>query len=311
MDIRHIMVIIDPTSETVQPCLQRAEQLVEHYPAAHITLFLCDHVPALEGGMLFSSALLSQARHTYLGHREQQLDRLAGSLRARGHTVNTMAVWGKRFERHILKAIQDQRPDVVLKTGQHHSVMKRLLLTNSDWFLIRYCPVPLWLVKQPDTPLRNICAAVDPLHETDKPAALDRKLVETARGLASVTGATVHAAHCYNPLPHTLAFDTGLVADYDGYAAQIEHQHADALSAFADELGLTSAQRHLLRGFPEQAIPEFVTQNGIDLLVMGAISRSRLENALVGHTAERLLEEVPCDMLIIKPDGFVDPSRPA
>lgn len=310
MDIRHIMVIIDPISEIGQPCLQRAEQLAEHYPSARITLFMCDHVPALEGGLLFSSELLSQARHTYLGHREEQLDRLAGSLRALGHTVNTTVAWGKRFERQILKAIHEQAPDVVLKTGQHHSVMKRLLLTNSDWFLIRYCPVPLWLVKQGDAPLNSICAAVDPLHEADKPAALDHKLVETARSLAAVTGADVHAAHCYSPLPHTLAFDSGLVADYDGYAAQVKGQHAEALSSFAGRLGLTADQQHLLEGFPEQAIPRFVLQRNISLLVLGAISRSRLENALVGHTAERLLEEVPCDMLIIKPDGFVDPSHP-
>lgn len=310
MDIQHIMVIIDPTSETEQPCLRRAEGLAQYYPAAHFTLFLCDHVPALEGGLLFNNELLSEARNKLLGHREQYLDKLAGTLRAKGHTVNTTAVWGKRFERHILKAIHEQQPDVVLKTGQRHSMMKRIMLSNSDWFLIRYCPVPLWLVKQPDAGLHNICATVDPLHEADKPAALDHKIVETARKLASVTGASMHAVHCYNPLPHTLAFDTGLVVDYDGYAAQIQRQHADAFSAFASNMGLTADQQHLLRGFPEQAIPEFASQHDINLLVMGAISRSRLENALIGHTAERLLDEVPCDMLIIKPDGFIDPSRP-
>jgi len=45
--------------------------------------------------------------------------------------------------------------------------------------------------------------------------------------------------------------------------------------------------------------------------VIGAISRSRLESALIGHTAERLLDHVPCDLLIVKPDGFVDPSKPS
>lgn len=54
----------------------------------------------------------------------------------------------------------------------------------------------------------------------------------------------------------------------------------------------------------------FVEQNNINLLVMGAISRSRLDRALIGHTAERLLDECPCDILVIKPDGFVDPSKP-
>ena len=310
MDIRHIMVIIDPTTDIEQPCMRRAERLAEHYPAARITLFLCDFIPELEGSLLFNSDLLSDARHTLLGHREQYLDKLAANLRAKGHTVNTSAVWGKRFERHILKAIHEQQPDVVLKTGQRHSMLKRLILSNSDWFLIRYCPAPLWLVKQPDTDLQNICASVDPLHEADKPAALDHKILGTARALAGVTGAKLQALHCYNPLPHTLAFDTGLVANYDSYAAEIHQHHAEAFSEFVTANGLTAEQQHLLRGFPEQTIPEFAENNGVNLLVLGAISRSRMENALIGHTAERLLDDVPCDMLIIKPDGFVDPSRP-
>ena len=310
MDIRHIMVIIDPTNEAEQPCLRRAERLAEHYPAARFTLFLCDYIPALDGGLLFKDELLGNARNTLLGHREKYLDKLAGNLRAKGHTVNTSAVWGKRFERHILKAVHEQQPDVVLKTGQRHSMLKRLLLSNSDWFLIRYCPAPLWLVKQPDTDLQYICASVDPLHEADKPAALDHKILDTARALAGVTGARVQALHCYNPLPHTLAFDTGLVANYDSYAAEIHQHHADAFGDFASAHGLSADQQQLLRGYPEQSIPEFTENSGVNLLVLGAISRSRMENALIGHTAERLLDDVPCDMLIIKPDGFVDPSRP-
>lgn len=310
MDMQHIMVIIDPTSESEQPCLRRAERLAEHYPEARFTLFLCDYIPALDGGLLFNNELLSNARNTLLGHREEYLDQLATNLRAKGHTVNTSAVWGKRFERHILKAIHEQQPDVVLKTGQRHSLLKRLVLSNSDWFLIRYCPTPLWLVKQPDSDLQNICASVDPLHEADKPAALDHKLLNRARALADTTGANLQAVHCYNPLPQTLAVDVGLIVDYDSYAADIHQQHAVAFSEFANEHALTADQQHLLRGFPEQVIPQFATENGVNLLVLGAISRSRIENALIGHTAERLLDEVPCDMLIIKPDGFVDPSRP-
>ena len=310
MNIQHIMVIIDPTDETEQPCLRRAERLAEHYPAARFTLFLCDYIPALEGGLLFNNELLANARNTLLGHREQALDKLAANLRAKGHTVNTTAVWGKRFERHILKAVHEQQPDVVLKTGQRHSMLKRLILSNSDWFLIRYCPAPLWLVKQPDAQLGSICASVDPLHEADKPAALDHKILTTARALAQVTGASLQAVHSYNPLPHTLAFDSGLATNYDSYAAEVQQQHSDAFAAFAQANGLTADQQHLLRGYPEQAIPAFIEKNGVNLLILGAISRSRIENALIGHTAERLLDEVPCDMLIVKPDGFVDPSRP-
>lgn len=311
MNIQHIMVAIDPTSDTDQPCLRRAEQLATHYPSARFTLFVSDYIAALDRGQLFDSEALAKARNSLLGHREEHLDRLAQPLRERGFTVNTQAVWGKRYERHILRAIHEQQPDLVLKTTHHHGLLKRLVLSNSDWYLIRHCPAPLWLVKQPNSALQVFCASVDPLHEADKPASLDYKLLETTRSLAEAVGGEVQAVHCYNPLPHTLAFDTGMVADYDGYAAEVHKHHAEAFREFANQAGVASEALHLRRGYPEQAIPEFAEQHHVDLLVIGAISRSRLESALIGHTAERLLDHVPCDLLIVKPDGFVDPSKPA
>jgi universal stress protein E len=38
-----------------------------------------------------------------------------------------------------------------------------------------------------------------------------------------------------------------------------------------------------------------------DVLVMGAVSRSRLQELFVGTTAERVLDRLPCDVLIVKP----------
>jgi len=46
-----------------------------------------------------------------------------------------------------------------------------------------------------------------------------------------------------------------------------------------------------------------------DIVVMGAVSRSRLQRIFVGNTAERVLDHLPCDVLIVKPTEFAsDPS---
>jgi universal stress protein E len=37
---------------------------------------------------------------------------------------------------------------------------------------------------------------------------------------------------------------------------------------------------------------------------MGAVSRSALRRLLIGNTAERVLDELGCDVLIVKPRGF-------
>ncbi|WP_373185965.1 universal stress protein [Halopseudomonas sp.] len=311
MNITHMLVVIDPTSEEEQPDLRRAAKLASNFPQARLTLFLCDYNAALDGGILFDTRGLEQARESLISHHEERLEKLARPLRQAGHSVNVQAVWGKRLDRHILRAVEEHKPDLVLKTTHHHNPIKRLLLTNTDWQLIRHCEVPLWLVKRADEPLADICASVDPLHEADKPAALDLKLIAAARSLSESVNSHMHLVHCYNPLPRTLAFDASIVVDYDTYASDVRKRHEEAFEELASSNDVAEPSRHLLSGYPEEAIPEFVEKRGINLLIMGAVSRSRLDTALIGHTAERLLDDCPCDVMIIKPTGFVDPSKPA
>lgn len=309
MNIQHMLVVIDPSSEDRQPCLDRARQLAATYPQMRFTLFVCDFNSALEGGVFFESAGLEKARAALLEHRRSNLEQMATPLRDKGFEVTTEVVWGKRLSQHILAAVAKHNPDLVLKTTHHHNLLKRLLLSNSDWDLIRHCEVPVWLVKRAADQLTRVAVSVDPLHEADKPAALDLKLIASGRSLAEQVGAELHLLHCYNPLPRTLVFDASVIHDYDTYAGDVRERHASAFNSLAGSNDIADSARHLLQGYPEEAIPAFVEQRGINLLVMGAISRSRLDSALLGHTAERLLDECACDILVVKPEGFVDPSQ--
>ena len=65
----------------------------------------------------------------------------------------------------------------------------------------------------------------------------------------------------------------------------------------------------LRRGEPEDAIPEFVVSEGIDVLVMGTVARGRIPGMLIGNTAEQVLRKLPCSVLTVEPDGFVSPVR--
>ena len=45
----------------------------------------------------------------------------------------------------------------------------------------------------------------------------------------------------------------------------------------------------------------------MDLIVMGTIVRTGVAGALMGNTAEHVLDQVECSVLTIKPDGFISP----
>jgi nucleotide-binding universal stress UspA family protein len=75
--------------------------------------------------------------------------------------------------------------------------------------------------------------------------------------------------------------------------------------SFGDRLFRVQAVHR--RGEPEAVIPQFVVDEGIDLVVMGTVARRGIPGLLIGNTAERILRKLPCSVLAVKPDGFVSP----
>ena len=51
-----------------------------------------------------------------------------------------------------------------------------------------------------------------------------------------------------------------------------------------------------------ESLPELTSLLNVSVIVMGAISRSRFDRMLIGNTAERVMDKLECDVLVIKPD---------
>lgn len=300
MELHQLLVVIDPTSGDSQPSLERAAWLAKRSNSA-IELLLCEYNSALDGGYFFDGPAQKKARDSLLQNRTKWLEKLAQPLRDNGISVTTEARWGKPLHTMILQRISELKPDMVLRDATTHNLLQRLFFNNTSWQLIRQCPVPLWLVREGEWKGERICAAVDPVHSADTEALLDHKLVKSTLYLAQTLDMQADYMHSYAPLPRTMVFDSELVAAYDQYAERSAKQHRDAFEKLMVNYPVEKANRHLLEGFPEEVIPSFVEERGVDLLVMGAISRSNLENALIGNTAERVLEAVQTDLLVIKP----------
>ena len=108
----------------------------------------------------------------------------------------------------------------------------------------------------------------------------------------------------YNP-----AMDAALLAA--SYDQQKEKDRKD-FGVFAKDAAISKARRHLMDGDPVRAIPKAARALRAGVVVMGAVSRSGLKRVFVGNTAERVLNTLPCDVLVVKPPGFARriPSKP-
>jgi nucleotide-binding universal stress UspA family protein len=57
---------------------------------------------------------------------------------------------------------------------------------------------------------------------------------------------------------------------------------------------------------PADAIAQTARELHSSIVVMGAVSRSGLKRLFIGNTAERTLDLLTCDVLIVKPQRFVN-----
>ena len=305
-----ILAIIDPTVEQ-QPGMRRAAWLAKK-TGAELELLICYYNEYLSGDRLFDSPSLEKARSEVIGSHSKHLEELAEPLRKQGIVVKTTAVWDHPLYEGIVRHAITSGASVVVKDTHHHSAISRALLTNTDWNLIRTCPVPLWLVKPGELDERPvILAAIDPMNEHDKPAALDDEILHMCKYLAGKTGGDLHAFHSYDP---RIAVATATANAYipvslpfDEIEQQMHEDHQKRFDDITSFHGIDSRNAHLAAGLTHEELPAIAGSLGAGVVVMGAVSRNRWKRLFIGATAERTLEHLPCDLLIIKPDWFRTP----
>jgi universal stress protein E len=306
-----ILAIVDPTA-VAQPALGKATLLARRFGAT-LELFICDFDPALSGQPHFDTQKLRQLREEFVSERVEFLDEMADELRGTGIATETHVHWDNPVFHGIVRRVQESSPDLVVKDTHYHSVIRRTLLTNTDWNLIRACPAPLLLAKPGEwrEPPR-VLAALDPGHLGDKPASLDHDILDAAELLSSRLGGELHAMHAYFPAALLAAVTTiAGVPVMTGVSAEeiveAERQRvAEALRQIVGQHALPAERIHLEQGSAVDVLPRVVERLGADVLVMGAISRSRLQELFVGSTAERILDRLGCDVLVVKPGDFVE-----
>ena len=299
--LRSILVLMEPALEQ-QVAFEAALPIARAFGAS-LHLLMTDyrdlHVsfyePPAPGLVQFRESVQAAHRATL----ERCVER-AGSL---GVTATFESIWGTPFHELAVERVKALKPGLVMKQSVHHGRVERTLFTGSDWHLIRDCPVPLLLVKDPSRLSKpRILVCVDPQHMHDKPAALDHQLLASASLLNERLGGEVHALHVF-ALPHPIAVvgdayvaSAGMVPD-DATLEAANASLRDLLSAHP----AVRAHAHLRVGVPAQDIVSEALSLDVDLVVMGAVSRRRLERWFIGNTAEAVLDRLPCNVWVEKP----------
>lgn len=302
---QNILVVVDPTASE-HPAVAKGAILAEKLDA-RLELYVCDTQAAREARLIAARA--KDPSRTLTVNLKPMLEALAAPLRSRGLDVTTEGEYADALHLGLLSRMRRTCADLVVKDTHHHSLAKRTFITNTDWHLIRGCPVPLLLTRATVWPGRpTVVAAVDPGHLNDKPALLDRQILEWGQYLAGRLDGALHVVHAYVPLSIAITAAEGIAPMASALTPEAlafeDSEKRKQLSALTGPYGIDAGHIHLDLGVPSELLPRMAAELKADVLAMGAISRSGLQKIFVGSTAERVLERLPCDVLIVKSPDF-------
>jgi universal stress protein E len=236
---------------------------------------------------------------------EEVLAELVDRARAAGVVAHSAFTLGKPWREIIRRAIGGGH-DLVIVGTRDSSAASRLVLGSTAAKLLRKCPCPVWVTKAaPESEIANILVASD-LSDVSEQA------LKIAVGAAQLMQARVRVLHVLEweldgRFWLTRVPEEGLAAHRQALRTAAERKLHEQL-ARTDYRTLThGVQVELIDGLADEVILRAIAEHEIDLLVMGTSRRGTLPELLIGHTAERLLPQLTCSVLAVKPADFVCP----
>jgi universal stress protein E len=305
MKISNILVIVDPTA-TAHPALEKAVRVATKCDA-RLELLACETKESRN--TRYAAHLARNDGQGFIVNLQAILEPLAEPIRRQGVDVCLETGTGDPLHEVLLERIRRGSADLIVKDTHHHPLIKRTFITNTDWHLIRACPVPLLLTKSkawPVTPV--VAAAIDPGHAYDRTQALDEQIMTSAHFLATRLGARLHVLNAFLPLALTADTASGLASIGSAIAMRAD---SEALMTRQAEIqrcvasyAVNTSDMHVQMGVPSEVLPAVARELSADILAMGAVSRSGLQRLFIGSTAEQVLESLPCDVLVIRSPDF-------
>lgn len=111
---------------------------------------------------------------------------------------------------------------------------------------------------------------------------------------------TLHVVHVFHP-PTALYSMAGTYAFEEETLAEAERRVVwDAISAQLEDADVEWFQEDL-RGYPATKISEYAEMVTADLIVIGTRGRGGFSSLVLGSTSQGVLQEGPCDVLVVKP----------
>ncbi|KPZ57588.1 universal stress protein UspE [Pseudoalteromonas sp. P1-7a] len=301
--IKRILAVIDPTKDDHHG-LARSIDLAKK-SGASITAFMTVYDFSYEMTTMLSFEEREAMRKAVIADREIWLKDIISTYP--DINITTEVVWHNRPFEAIINTVIEQEYDLVVKSTHQHGALKSVIFTPTDWHLVRKCPTPVLFVKEMAWPEQgSILAAVNAVSENDEHVALNKRIIKDAQFLCELANAKLNLVNAYPATPINIAIE---IPEFNPslYNESVKKHHIESTNELAKTFNLTNEQCFIEEGLPEDVIPDVASRLNSELVVIGTVGRTGLSAALVGNTAEHVIDSLDCDVLALKPDGYVSP----
>ncbi|AVD83903.1 universal stress protein UspA [Pseudomonas sp. SWI6] len=270
--VRSILVVLDP-AHAHSRALTRAK-LIAGVTGARLHLLMCD----------------KNREHSAL------LSLLQSQLRDDGYVnVTHEEAWQESLHETIIRVQQAEGCELVIKEHRPDNPLKKAILTPSDWKLLRQCPCAVLMVKS-ERPWTGgvILAAVDVGNQDEDHRRLHASIIDHGYAIASLAKGELHVI-CAHPSPMLSASDPAFQL-----SETIEQRYRDACTAFQAEFDISDDRLHIAEGPADVLIPFTEDKYDAVVTIMGTVGRTGITGALIGNTAEVVLDALKGDVLVLK-----------
>ncbi|NVJ49452.1 MAG: universal stress protein UspE [Gammaproteobacteria bacterium] len=300
--VQRILVVITREAPT-QPALERALAFAKD-TSVTITLLSSVYQPALELTAVIAPDERQAMRLQYLKARQEYLEQLTRDFPHANVEYNCRTVWNKKPSTAILDYLEDHEFDLTIKRISRDASSENPFVMPTDWQLLRFCPTPLLLVKDEQWHTdRPLLAAVSLTQVDSKHQALNQQIIHAAQQLSRQLDCDFHLVSTHATPNLDVPLDYKPLSDKP-LRERVNAFHQERMRKLIDEYPLRAEQLHIVEGLAEEQIPLTAQQIGAQLVIMGTVARTGLTAAFMGNTAERVLAQLQCEVLALKPQGF-------
>ncbi|MGB2740127.1 MAG: universal stress protein UspE [Cognaticolwellia sp.] len=300
-----ILAIVDPTTED-QKALKRAIELAQK-TGASITAFLSIYDFSYEMTTMLSSDEREAMRQSVINDRTLWLQTILAELDVSNLSIDCKVIWHNRPFEQIINQVLKNGYDIVIKGTHQHDKLKSVIFTPTDWHILRKCPCPVLLVKEhlwPDN--GNIIAALNIGSDEEEHKSLNEKITAEAKQLTKVMKANLHLVNSFPGTPVNIAIEIPEFNANDYNLSMLKH-HKSVMLEHAKAFNVAPENTHIKEGLPEDVIQSLANELDAELVILGTVGRTGFSAALIGNTAEHVIDRLNCDVLALKPDGYVSP----